>query len=109
MALARNSGCAQLTTTLVFASTELTIPTRPSGLTTAESGFTPCFLPAETAKVRALVGSGSFSTSAGTEPLHRRGARPGRLRDPAVPPRNPGGEGGGRAGGAGAAAPPARA
>src|SRR6267142_227620 len=30
MALARNSGCAQLTTTLVFASTALTIPTRPS-------------------------------------------------------------------------------
>src|SRR2546428_13868554 len=95
MALARNSGCAQLPTTLVFASTELTIPTRPSGLTTAESGFTPCFLPAETAKVRALVGSGSCSTSAGTQPLDRRVAPPRRVRRPGVLPRRSGGEGGG--------------
>src|SRR5207249_7653838 len=66
IALARNSGCAQLTTTLVFASTELTIPTSPSGLTTADKGFTPWFFPADTMKLRALDGSGSCSTSAGT-------------------------------------------
>ena len=66
MTLARNSGCAQLTTTLVCASTLLTIPTRPSGLTTADSGFTPCLRPAATRKVRALVGSAWCSTSAGT-------------------------------------------
>src|SRR5439155_1083331 len=66
VARARNSGCAQLTTTLVFASTELTIPTSPSGLTTADKGFTPWFFPADTMKLRALDGSGSCSTSAGT-------------------------------------------
>jgi hypothetical protein len=66
MALARNSGCAQLTTTLVFASTALTIPTRPSGLTPADKGFTPCFFPADTMNVSAPVGSGSRNTSAGT-------------------------------------------
>ncbi len=65
MALARNSGCAHVTTTLVWASTVLTIPTRPSGLTTAESGRTPCFLPADTMKVSGLVGSGCPNTSAG--------------------------------------------
>src|SRR6058998_432648 len=65
-AMARNAGCAQLTTTLVFASTELTIPTSPSGLTTADKGFTPWFFPADTMKLRALDGSGSCSTSAGT-------------------------------------------
>ena len=57
MALARNSGCAHVTTTLVWASTLLTSPTSPSGLTTAASGFTPCRRPAEMRKVRALVGS----------------------------------------------------
>ena len=57
IALARNSGCAQLTTTLVCRSTLLTIPTRPSGLTTAERGFTPCLRPADTRNVSALVGS----------------------------------------------------
>src|SRR5207247_8562657 len=90
MALARNSGCAQLTTTLVLASTVLTTPTRPSGLTTAERGFTPCCLPAETRKVSGLLGSGACSTSAGAYPPHRRVPRPSRLRRRAVSPRNAG-------------------
>src|SRR2546427_489336 len=41
MALARNSGWAQVRTTLVCASTAETTPTRPSGLTTLASGRTP--------------------------------------------------------------------
>src|SRR5712691_97638 len=58
MALARNSGCAQLNTTLECSSTLATNPTKPSGLTTAESGRTPSRLPAETMKLSGLVGSG---------------------------------------------------
>src|SRR5712691_1508899 len=58
MALARNSGCAQLSTTLVCSSTLATNPTNPSGLTTADSGRTPSRLPAETTKLSGLVGSG---------------------------------------------------
>ena len=65
IALARNSGCAHVTTRLVCWSTVLTMPTSPSGLTTVASGLTPCFLPADTMNVRGLVGSGSRSTSAG--------------------------------------------
>jgi len=39
--LARNSGLAQVDTTLVRASAQLTMPSSPSGATTGASGRTP--------------------------------------------------------------------
>ena len=65
IALVRNSGWAHVTTTLVSSSTVATMPTSPSGLTTADKGFTPCFAPAETRNVSVFVGSAWCSTSAG--------------------------------------------
>src|SRR2546430_10720282 len=66
MALARNSGCAQLSTTLECSSTFDTSPTNPSGLTTADSGRTPSRRPADTTKLNGLVGSGWCRISAET-------------------------------------------
>jgi len=55
-----------VTTTLVWASTVPTIPTRPSGLSAAASGFTPSLAPAEVTMASGLVGSDWGSTSAAT-------------------------------------------